>query len=123
MDLKLLPGSYAICRMKPDQSPPSSIYKSDFYSISKSEQELSIVCESQWIQEDCKIEKGWSLIKVVGPLDFNQTGILASLVNPLAEAKISLFAISTYDTDYLLIKTKTLKKAQKTLEQSGASFI
>lgn len=122
MTLKLIEGNYSIYRLEPSASIPEITYQSSFYSISKTDEELSIVCESKYIIADAKVEDNWGLIKVVGPLDFSLTGILSSLTQPLAEAKISIFAISTFDTDYLLVKSEKLEETKATLEREGFSF-
>ena len=123
MNLKLMDGLFSVCRLNPTDKVPDWVFQSDFYSINKTEDELSIVCEASLVPEIVKTEKYWSLIKVEGPLDFSLTGILSSLAKPLADEKISIFAISTFDTDYLLVKKENLSKAKSTLENSGFSFI
>lgn len=109
-------------RLFPDTKVPIQVYQSCFCSISKSDEELSIVCETGLAPKSHKIEKNWRLIKVVGPLDFSLTGILASLAHPLAEHKISIFAISTFDTDYLLVKDDKLEQAKNILKDKGFNF-
>jgi hypothetical protein len=68
---------------------------------------------------DC--EKGWSCLKVQGPLDFGLTGIIASLASPLAKAQISLFAVATFDTDYILVKSEKIEEAINALKIEGHS--
>ncbi len=123
MNLKIIEGSFSICRLKFDSHLPEWIFLSSFYSITKTSDELSVVCESIYIPKDVLAEKDWCLIKVKGPLDFSLTGILASLANPLALAKVSIFAISTFDTDYLMVKQNNTEKAKQILETSGFVFI
>ena len=95
----------------------------DFYSVTKTDEELSIVCDASAIPSDAeanlKTEKNWRALKVQGPLDFALTGILAKLTEPLATAKISIFAVSTFDTDYILVKSETLDRAVEVLKQAG----
>src|SRR4051812_12449007 len=100
MNLRIIEGTFSVCKLNAGNSIPDWVFSSSFYSISRSSEELSIVCEQKSIPKEIKAEKGWSLIKVQGPLDFGLTGILASLANPLAAAGVSIFAISTFDTDY-----------------------
>ena len=123
MNLKILDGMYSICRLDPSCSIPNWISQSHFFSISRSEDELSVVCEDHLVPEGIKAERAWRLIKVEGPLDFCLTGVLSSLAKPLAECEISIFAISTFDTDYLLVKTEKLQSAKEILEGSGFVFI
>lgn len=119
MNLLLLKSKYSISKLPPESSIPMNVFNSTFYSISKTDEELSLVCETHLVKYDCEIENDWKVIKVQGPLDFSLTGILASLTTPLAEAKISIFAISTFDTDYLMIKENSLEKAIDVLTLTG----
>jgi hypothetical protein len=111
LKLSLLQEKIAVCCASCDTKIDEKIWKDDFISITKTTDELSIVCFETSIPDNVKAEKNWRAFKVEGPLDFSLTGILASLANPLAEAKISIFAISTYDTDYLLVKNPKLKES------------
>jgi len=122
LQLTILESLFTIHRFSPNHDIPNQIYGSEFYSISKSEEELSIVCSSsiQLNSKNCEI--GWSCIKVIGPLDFSLTGILAEISAVLAEAEISIFAISTFDTDYILVKSENLPFAEKALLESGCIF-
>jgi hypothetical protein len=113
--LKLLPNNYGICRFNPDFEIPEWAYSSTFLSITKTVDEFSIVCEENLIPPRTKCEKNWRAFKIEGPFDFALTGILSSVLSPLANAEISIFAISTYDTDYVLVKTDNLEKALTTL--------
>ena len=123
MNLKVVPGSYSIFQLEPSAPLPKTILESSFFNISKTGEELSIVCLSELAPTVVPTETEFALIKVEGPLDFSLTGILASLANPLAEAKISIFAISTFDTDYLLVRCPQLGKAKQVLEQNKFQFI
>jgi hypothetical protein len=120
--LNVLEGLYTIHRFFSDHDIPEQIYESEFYSISKSEDELSIVCNSSILLNSERSETGWSCIKVSGSLDFSLTGILADISAVLAKAEISIFAISTFDTDYILIKSENLPSAGKALVSSGYAF-
>lgn len=90
----------------------------DFVSITRTIDELSIVCEQKDIA-GLKIEKDWRVLKILGPLDFSEIGILANIAEILAKEKISIFVISSYDTDYILVKEVSLAKAIKALEKAG----
>lgn len=113
--LSVLPNKLAICRLDKNAPIPSWATNDSFFSITRTTDELSIVCSKDNIPDNIRSEKNWRALKVIGPLDFSLTGILASLANPLAEAKISIFAISTFDTDYILVKNEKLKEAVKIL--------
>jgi len=88
-------------------------------SIVRTEDELSIVCEQHLVPAQIKAERNWRAFKVQGPLEFTQVGVLAALAQPLAQAGVSIFAISTFDTDYVLVKEQSLDQAVHVLRQSG----
>ncbi len=116
LTLSVMPISLAVVRLNASSSIPHwATEGEDFFSITKTADELSVVCSEDKIPSDVKVEKGWRCLKVEGPLDFGLTGILSSLAEPLAKAKISIFAISTFDTDYILIKKENLQKALEIL--------
>ncbi len=119
MELTLLPGHLAICRLNPDTPLPSWAQEGTFSSITRTVHELSVVCAEHLVPGDVQCEGGWRCVAVIGPLDFALTGILAGLAAPLAEAGISIFAISTFDTDYLLVKQPYLQQAVEVLVCSG----
>jgi hypothetical protein len=120
LTLTVLAETLAICRLAPG-AVPLWIAAADFVSITQTIDELSIVCREANVPSDVKADRGWRALKVAGPLDLALTGVLASLVNPLAEAQINIFAISTFDTDYLLVKGYNLAGACDVLR--GAGFV
>ena len=125
MKLKILEPTFSVIKLSPTETMPSWVTNCDVFSITRTNEELSIVCPSECLptNEDFKeVENDWKCIKVEGVLDFGLTGILASLANPLAENKISIFAISTFNTDYLLVKNHSIEKAKLVLENEGHSF-
>ncbi len=117
--LKILNHKLTIYRFASTMQIPDEVYKSNFFSITKTEDELSVVCESSIDLDPLKAEEGWSAFKVLGPLDFSLTGILYGISNVLAEAKISIFAVSTFDTDYILVRSENLAEAVLALEGAG----
>ena len=119
LQLQVLQEQFTIHRLAVGSEIPSQIYETDFFTISKTADELSIVCAASLQLNSEKHVAGWSCLKVVGPLDFSLTGILASLATTLADAEISIFAISTYDTDYILVNTNKLQLATDALRASG----
>ena len=120
--LAVMPGRFDIHRLAPDAVVPEAILTGGFVSLTRTDEELSIVCrEDLALNSDC-CEKGWAGIKVVGPLDFALTGLLARLAGLLAAAGVSLFAISTFDTDYLLVKQDRLAAAVEALQKGGCLF-
>jgi len=122
LKLSILEGLFTIHRFPSDHEIPKQIYKSQFYSISKTENELSIVCSSSILLDSESSETGWSCIKVLGPLDFSLTGILADISAVLAKSEVSIFAISTFDTDYILVKSEQLPVANEALQKAGYIF-
>ena len=115
----MMPGVYAICRLGASEAIPTWAPVAGFCSITRTQEELSIVCEQERVPVSTKMERDWRCLKVEGPLDFALTGILADLSTTLAAADISLFALSTFDTDYLLVKRAVLDAAIAALEASG----
>jgi hypothetical protein len=119
LTLIVMPGRLGICRLDPAGPVPEWAYTSPFFSVTRTPDELSVVCTEALIPEDEFCDKGWKSLKVQGPLDFSETGILASLALPLARSDISIFVLSTYDTDYLLVKESDLLKTIETLVAEG----
>ncbi len=100
--LDVLRGSFAICRWAPGESLPVSVTEGTFFSVTRTPAELSAVCDLAAVPPGVKADGPWSVLAVRGPLDLNMTGVLAGLAAPLAAAGVSIFAVSTYDTDYVL---------------------
>ncbi len=118
MNLKAHQERYAICRLNA-AAPLPEWAKGKFVSLSRTQDELSVVCQQNDVPRDVQHEKDWCVFQVEGPMDLSIVGVLASLTQPLAEAGINLFAISTFDTDYLLVKAEKLAAAKGALEQAG----
>ncbi|MBU3214011.1 ACT domain-containing protein [Clostridium estertheticum] len=108
LTMKLLNEKFAVCRLNKNESMPKWVEGSSFYSITKTSDELSIVCSQDSIPRNIKCEKDWRILKVEGPLDFSLIGIISSISTILALKRISIFAVSTYDTDYILVKDKDI---------------
>ena len=113
------PGLYAICRLDGDAALPAWASRGRFVSITRTPDELSIVCEARSVPRGLRAKRGWRALAVQGPLDLRQTGILAALAGPLATVRISIFAVSTHDTDYVLIRDRDLQRAVRTLRGAG----
>lgn len=118
LTLSLLLETLAVCRLAPD-TPLPDWAAGEFVSITRTPDELSIVCAERVVPSSVRCERGWRCLKVAGPLDLSLTGVLASLAVPLAEARIALFAVSTYDTDYLLVKEVEVERALDALKRAG----
>jgi len=113
--LSVLPEKLGICHFSKNSSIPDWAKDISFCSISRTPNELSIVCPQDKIPAGVLAERNWRAFKVQGPLGFVMTGIVASLSEPLAEAKISILYIDTYETSYLLVEEKNFEKAKKIL--------
>ena len=114
--LSVLQQTFAICRLEKNTPIPEwALRGAQFSSITASSEEISIVCDQSVVPPDVKAVKGWRALKVEGPLDLSMTGVVASLTAPLAEAGISVFTLSTYDTDYILVKAERLEDAVRVL--------
>jgi hypothetical protein len=122
LTLTILPDSLASCRLDADAAIPTWATASGFSSITRTAEELSIVCLQSLVPDGIRCERDWRCFKLAGPIPFTMVGVLASLVQPLAEAGISVFAISTFDTDYLLVKAADFKGAIDALRQHGFSL-
>jgi uncharacterized protein len=118
MNLKVYSELYAICRLNPAAVFPTWA-RGKFVSMVRTEDELSVVCEQNAVPSDIRCECDWRVLQVEGPMDLAIVGVLASLTKPIAEAGINLFAISTFDTDYLLVKAARLEAAKGALERAG----
>jgi hypothetical protein len=117
--LRLLDGELSILRLPPDAAAPSWLNLSPrpLVSVTRTPDELSIVCPSAGVPHGVKCEDGWRAFTVEGKLEFSAIGVLAAILNPLAEAGISIFSISTFDTDYVLVRSGVLEKAKAALRR------
>ena len=125
LTLKILKNFYAICRFDTDSPLPEWLSKSDFYSLTRTRDELSVVCNQAVIDPDNQflMDKDWRCIKINNLLDLSLIGIIADIADTLKEKKIPIFTISTYDTDYILVKNKQLDLAFKSLKSKGYKII
>ncbi|MBD2104707.1 ACT domain-containing protein [Leptolyngbya sp. FACHB-261] len=119
LQLSVLAERLAVCRLEPTEPIPVWAVSGAFFAVVKTVEELSIVCPQSQVPDGVIHEANWQGFKVAGPLNFALTGILAALANPLAQAGISIFAVSTYDTDYLLVREQHLEQAIAVLRQAG----
>jgi uncharacterized protein len=111
-----MPGEYAIVRLGPAEQVPDWVECGVFCSITRTPEELSLLVESAAVPAGLEMETGWQGLKLEGPFPFNAVGILAGILSPLAEAGISILAVSTYDTDYVFIKAEQMPDALLVLE-------
>jgi uncharacterized protein len=120
LTLHLLPGNFVICRLSPSSSLPSWAFTGPFISITKTNDELSIITlDHVHLPNDIQCERHWRCFKLQGPFPFDVTGVLCSILNPLGNADIAILAVSTFDTDYVMIKDKHVLLAVDVLKQNG----
>ena len=119
--LKVLPHPYAVCRLAATAPLPAWAFPpgGGFSSVSRTDDELSVMCRQDDVPERVKAERGWRCLKVEGPLVFDAVGIMAGLTGALAAAGIPVFAVSTYDTDYILVKDERLVASVEALRRRG----
>jgi hypothetical protein len=112
--LRLLPGRFAVCRLDPHDPLPAWAFHDEatFWSLTRTPEELSLVCDQDSVPPSvARVEPGWRALQAEGPIPFDEAGVLASFAGPLAEAGIPLFALSTYDTDVVLVRERDLERA------------
>jgi hypothetical protein len=123
LDLSVLEGTLAIARLPANVPPPNwALAGNGFLAFTRTEDELSVVAPSAAVPEAAMSDDGWRAIRVSGQIDLSLTGVLASLATPLAEAGVPIFAVSTHDTDYVLVKDETLEEAIAALTAAGHHF-
>jgi enamine deaminase RidA (YjgF/YER057c/UK114 family) len=121
MNVTVLPEPLAVCRLPATARVPSwalELHES-FVSVTRTPDELSIVCPDEAVPPDVDAESGWRALKLPGPIPFEEVGVLAALATPLAAAGISIFAVSTYDTDYVLVRERDLERALAAIDAPG----
>ena len=119
MTLQILKETYAVCRPSDVAELPKG---QEFISLTISADETSLVCAQKHVPPGCIAQKGFAAMRIKGVLDFSLTGVLAGISGILAKEEISIFAISTYDTDYIFVKQEELEKSIKALEENGYDF-
>jgi uncharacterized protein len=119
LKFNVLPQRFAVCQLANDAPLPAWAIAGGIFSVMRNADELSIVCEEARVPAGNRIEQGWRALKLEGPFPFSMTGVLSSFLHPLGEAGISIFALSTFDTDYVLVKQDQLERALEVLERAG----
>ena len=117
--LDVLPGTFAVCRLAPAAAVPAWAERGSLLAVTRTPDELSIVCEASRVPADVRAEGPWRAIRVAGTLDFALAGVLRDVLEPLAEAGISVFAISTFDTDYVLVRADRFGESAMALRGAG----
>lgn len=121
--LKILDGSYGIARLPASEAIPAWADGDGFVSITRTDDELSIVCLIDRIPQDVRVDPGWSCFKFQGPFAFDETGIVLSVISPLSTNGIGIFVVSTFDGDHLLVKSNDLEKTADLLANAGHSLL
>lgn len=116
-------GSFAVCRLPSGSGVPPWGVEGGFFSITSTADELSIVCVAARVPNGVQREGGWRCFKLIGPFPFGETGILASFIQPLSDRAIPIFAISTFDTDYVLVKEDRAEAALRALQEAGHQLV
>lgn len=118
--LQLLSGHFAVCRLDARENVPAWAC-GEVVSITRTSEELSIVCDESVVPAGVRCERGWRCLMVEGPLPFEMTGIAAAIAAPLAAAEISIFIVSTFDTDYVLVKSDVVRRAIEVLRDADCT--
>jgi hypothetical protein len=122
LKFRVISGSYTICKFAAADPIPQWATEGSFTSITRTADELSIVCRAENVPEE-RLETLWNCLKIEGPFAFSEVGILYAFIQPLAEAGISVFAIATYDTDYVLIQQHSAYEAIRVLQDAGHELV
>jgi hypothetical protein len=123
LKFRQLPGTFSICRLPADDPIPEWAATASFASITRTADELSIVCPTGLAPHNANCEAPWTCFKLEGPFPFAQTGVLASFIDPLATKGVPIFAIATFDTDYILVKQEFAEAALRTLQDARHELI
>lgn len=121
--LRRLPGSYGVCRLDAASPIPAWADGEGFVSISRSDEELSVVCRAERVPGDVKQDIGWTCYKFIGPFAFDETGIVSSVIGPLSDAGIGIFVVSTFDGDHMLLKEADVRRAEPVLAGAGHTLL
>lgn len=117
--LTIIDGSFSIHRLSSDAAIPADVLQQTFFAVLRSDTELSLVCSSSVPVESQRVSTGWACLKVAGPLDFNLTGIIAAISSALSAASVPVFIVSSFDTDYVLVRHTDLDQAVAALRAGG----
>jgi hypothetical protein len=122
LSFSVVPGDFAVARLPPAAPVPDWAQPGRFWSATRTAEELSIVCAESSVPPEVRAERGWALLQLRGPFPFEQVGVLDSFLRPLAAAGVSVFAIATFDTDYVLVKSGRLPDALSALAAAGHEY-
>ena len=123
MKLMVLDDEFAIARLHATEPTPAWAAQGSLSSVTRTAEELSVVCAAAAVPASVEAERGWRCLRVAGRLDLSLTGVLASIADPLAAAELSIFAVSTYDTDYVLVRKQSLRAVIGCLNAAGHEVV
>lgn len=115
LNFRLHPGRWAVAKLPPDAAAPEWAWRGEFASVTRTPAEVSVVCRQEYVPPGARAERGWACLELIGPFPFDLTGVLHGFLAPLAEAGIPIFALSTYDTDWVFVPETKLEKALRAL--------
>ena len=119
MTIEILKDFYSVYQFDSDYKLDNIFQNNKFFSITRTKDELSVVAKENSLNDYKKTETGWKILKIKGLLDFSLTGIISKISSVLSDANISVFVISTFNTDYVMVKNETLEKAVEVLRGNG----
>ncbi len=120
MQIRVIDGEFAVCKLS---TAADMDFSGEFVFAAKTDEELSLVCKTEQVPSGCiACEKGWRAMRIEGVLDFSLTGVISSLSSALAKQKIAVFVVSTFNTDYILVKEHLLSGAISALTEKGCEF-
>ena len=122
MTFGLLNNEYSVYKFDIKQTIDTNIFSNDFISITKTEDEISVVAISGSFRNYCEVEANWRILKIIGTLNFNLVGIISKISTILANVGISIFVLSTYNTDYIMVKNEKINDAIRILKEFGYEF-
>ena len=121
--IRLLPDSVYVCRLPADAQVPPCAIASPVFSVTRTAEELSLICREDCVPQHAQTHGPWRIFQLEGPIPFTETGVLAKILNPLADRKIGIFAISTFDTDYILVAVTDVESAASALRSAGHAIV
>jgi len=119
MKLQVLRPRLAVCRLAPEAPLPEWAGGPGLWSVTRTADELSVICDERRVPEDVRREAGWRAIRLAGTFDFSEVGVLLPIVATLAQAGVAILPLATFDTDYVLVKEERLDRARRQLEAAG----
>lgn len=118
-EFRVLPGRFAVLRLDPGAAIPEWAMRGEFFSVTRTDDELSIVCRQQQAAPDVTLSADWVCLKLLGPFDFDETGVVAAVTSIIADEDIGVFVLSTFDGDHLMVKAVDYPAAVSALERRG----